>query len=307
MISAKPGEPGVRPAQAFAQFFVPVAASLQERRPQTLKHGDTFAVFDHNGDAVGGPGSPEGIYHRDTRHLSHFYLTVEDLRPLLLSSTVRDDNAVLICDLTNPEFVDGEGRRRLAQDLLHLRRTRFLWNARAFDRLALTSYDTTPRLLRFRLDFAADFADIFEVRGARRDHRGTSLPPEIGQDLLAYVGCIAGAVSIDEYREGLKAAGFAHVEIIDSRADLNAYARIEGQFGCCGGAMAGEPELVDFGFGEDCRAPEGNPSDIVPEASCCSPAESKTPEIITRLAELSRRHDLNAYAASVKVFAVKPR
>ncbi len=133
------------------------------------------------------------------------------------------------------------------------------------------------------------------------------LPPEIGQDLLAYVGCIAGAVSIDEYREGLKAAGFAHVEIIDSRADLNAYARIEGQFGCCGGAMAGEPELVDFGFGEDCRAPEGNPSDIVPEASCCSPAESKTPEIITRLAELSRRHDLNAYAASVKVFAVKPR
>ncbi|MFO1208298.1 MAG: amylo-alpha-1,6-glucosidase [Amaricoccus sp.] len=190
MISAKPGEPGVRPAQAFAQFFVPVAASLQERRPQTLKHGDTFAVFDHNGDAVGGPGSPEGIYHRDTRHLSHFYLTVEDLRPLLLSSTVRDDNAVLICDLTNPEFVDGEGRRRLAQDLLHLRRTRFLWNARAFDRLALTSYDTTPRLLRFRLDFAADFADIFEVRGAERARRGQSHPPLIEPDAvtLAYTG-----------------------------------------------------------------------------------------------------------------------
>src|SRR4029077_8900151 len=46
------------------------------------------------------------------------------------------------------------------------------------------------------------------------------LPPEIGQDLLAYVGCIAGAIPIEVYRDGLKEAGFAHVEIIDSGADL---------------------------------------------------------------------------------------
>ena len=73
------------------------------------------------------------------------------------------------------------------------------------------------------------------------------LPPEIGQDLLAYVGCIAGAIPIEEYREGLKEAGFAHVEIIDSGADLNAYAQIEGQVGCCGGEMASEPEPVAIG------------------------------------------------------------
>ena len=42
-------------------------------------------------------------------------------------------------------------------------------------------------------------------------------------------------------------------------------------------------------------------------ASCCSPSESKTPELLARLAELVRRHDINDYAASVKVFAVKPR
>jgi arsenite methyltransferase len=29
------------------------------------------------------------------------------------------------------------------------------------------------------------------------------LPPEIGQDLMAYVGCIAGAIPIEEYRHGL--------------------------------------------------------------------------------------------------------
>ena len=68
-----------------------------------------------------------------------------------------------------------------------------------------------------------------------------SLPPEVGQDLLAYVGCIAGAIPIAEYREGLLAAGFAHVEIIDSGADLNAYGQIEGQVGCCGGESAEIP------------------------------------------------------------------
>ncbi len=116
------------------------------------------------------------------------------------------------------------------------------------------------------------------------------LPPEIGRDILAYVGCIAGAIPIEEYREGLKAAGFAHVEIIDSGADLNAYAQIEGQVGCCGGEM----ETVTIG---------GSPS----ASSCCSPDEtSKTPELLARLAELTRRHDINDYAASVKVFAVKP-
>ena len=126
---------------ALAQFFIPITASLQERRPRTMKHGDTFGVFDHNGDALAGPGSPEGIYHRDTRYLSHLYLTVDGHRPLLLSSTIRDDNAVLICDLTNPEIADPEGERLIAQDLVHIRRTRFLWNARAFERLAISNYD----------------------------------------------------------------------------------------------------------------------------------------------------------------------
>ena len=113
-------------AAPLAQFFIPATASLQERRPRTLKHGDTFAVFDHNGDALSGPGSPEGVFHRDTRHLSHLYLTIEGARPLLLSSTLRDDNATLTCDLTNPDIYDGTGRRAIRYDLIHVRRLRFL-------------------------------------------------------------------------------------------------------------------------------------------------------------------------------------
>ena len=94
------GDPGHALSQAQTQFFIPATASLHERRPRTLKHGDSFAVFDHSGDAIAGPGSPEGLYHRDTRHLSHLYLTINDTRPILLSSGLRDDNAMLTCDLT---------------------------------------------------------------------------------------------------------------------------------------------------------------------------------------------------------------
>jgi glycogen debranching enzyme len=170
-----------------APFHVIASASLQERRLRTMKHGNSFAVFDHNGDALGGP---EGIFHRDTRYLSYFFLTLEGHRPLLLSSTMRDDNALLICDLTNPEIAEHEGGESLPQDLLHLRRTRFLWDARTFERIALHNYDIAPRRVHLRLDFAADFADIFEVRGAVRERRGTLHPAVVEADAvtLAYTG-----------------------------------------------------------------------------------------------------------------------
>ena len=93
-----------------AQYAVPAAASLQERRPRTLKHGDTFAVFDHHGDVLSGPGIADGLFHRDTRYLSYLYLMVDGQRPLLLSSTVRDDNAAFTSDLTNPDLFELNGK-----------------------------------------------------------------------------------------------------------------------------------------------------------------------------------------------------
>ena len=91
-------------------FAISAPASLHDARALILKHGDTFGVFDKNGDASSGPGGAEGIYHRDTRHLSHFSVTLDGARPLRLSSTLRDDNATLTCDLTNPDLFDASGR-----------------------------------------------------------------------------------------------------------------------------------------------------------------------------------------------------
>ena len=110
------------------------------------------------------------------------------------------------------------------------------------------------------------------------------LPVEIGQDLMAYVGCIAGAVLIEEYRRQLAQAGFAAVQVIDTGADLNAYAKVENQSGCCSPPTSGLP---------------------VAEAGCCATGPTDD-GLHRRLLELLRRYDVNDYAASVRVFAVKP-
>ncbi len=40
------------------------------------------------------------------------------------------------------------------------------------------------------------------------------LPPELSEDVLAYVGCVAGAISFADYRQGLLDAGFSDVGMI---------------------------------------------------------------------------------------------
>ncbi|MBV9290797.1 MAG: amylo-alpha-1,6-glucosidase, partial [Hyphomicrobiales bacterium] len=108
-------------AEQHEPFVIAAAASLQDLRPLILKHGDVFGVFDKNGDAEPATGA-EGLYYLDTRHLSRFSITIEGARPMLLSSTLRDDNATLTCDLTNPDLFDGPGRLRIEHDLIHVRR-----------------------------------------------------------------------------------------------------------------------------------------------------------------------------------------
>jgi SAM-dependent methyltransferase len=116
------------------------------------------------------------------------------------------------------------------------------------------------------------------------------LPPDLGDDVLAYVGCIAGAILIEDYRQGLIEAGFSHVEVIDSGTDLNAYAKVENQAACC------PPPSPASGL-------------VVVDSACCTPGPAAVVDegLHARLAELLKRYDVNDFAASVKVFAVKPR
>jgi len=155
------------------QFHIPAKTSLSEQRLRALKHGDTFGLFDHFGDIGYDPGVPEGIYHADTRYLSRLALHIDGVRPLLLSSVIGDDNVGMMVDLSNPDYHDAAGHLRLARDSVHILRSRFLWNDTCFERIAFRNYDAEAHRFLIEIHFDADFADLFEVRGQRRAHRGT--------------------------------------------------------------------------------------------------------------------------------------
>jgi arsenite methyltransferase len=127
------------------------------------------------------------------------------------------------------------------------------------------------------------------------------LPREMADDVTAYVGCIAGAIAIEDYKRQLRAAGFEYVEVIDSGADLNAYAKVENQSGCCSPTMeTAAPKTA-------APAPCCGTSLNIVESNCCSTAPAANAELHQRLAEMLKRYNVNDYAASVKVLAVKPR
>ena len=176
------------PDPIAAQYQIAATNSLQDRRPQSLKQGETFAVLDQHGDLVAGPGSPDGLYFRDTRHLSAFTLTIAGEAPLLLSSTLRDDNIALTCDLTNPDLELSDGA--VEHDLIHMRRTKLLWDAACYERLAIRNFAHHAILLSVEWRFGADFADLFEVRGTPRTRRGTPHSPSADADsvTLSYTG-----------------------------------------------------------------------------------------------------------------------
>src|SRR3546814_21059764 len=104
------------------------------------------------------------------------------MRPILLSSTLRDDNSTLTCDLANPALLDADGNVRLEHDRVHIRRSRFLWNGTCYERLTGRNFDVDPCRLRLTIPFAAAFADLFEVRGRRRKARGQHPTARRGDD-----------------------------------------------------------------------------------------------------------------------------
>ena len=170
-------------------YAVSAASSLQERRFRTLKNGDTFGIFDHGGDMVVEPGSIDGLYYQDTRHLSQFDLTLGGMRPLLLSSTLGSDNVMLTSDLSNPSAADLAEPIK-DQGLIHVQRSLFLGDGACHCRIAVRNFAFARHQVRLDLSFAADFADLFEVRGMRRAKRGQPRPPVLteGSITMRYTG-----------------------------------------------------------------------------------------------------------------------
>ena len=134
-------------------------------------------------------GEGDGLFRRDTRVLSRYRLKIGDAAPSLLSAGVSADNVIFRVHATNrplPEL----GGRTMPRGVIHIERARFLWDGRMLERVTLANYGGQRMVAPLRFEFAADFADIFEVRGYPRARRGRMRPPALDSHgvTLAYEG-----------------------------------------------------------------------------------------------------------------------
>ena len=205
---------------------------------------------------------------------------------LLAAEKVGPSGKAIGIDMT-PEMLDRarEAARRMGAANAEFR-------LGTIDRLPLDA-GSVDCVINLAPDKNAVFREIFRVLkpggrvaisdiGLRKE-----LPEELARSVSAYVGCIAGAISLGDYETGLRAAGFGGIQIVPTGADLNAYAQVDGQAGCCSPAMPAEPS---------------SPLSLsIATTGCCS----ATSTVHEGLAELAERYDLNEYAASVQVYAVR--
>jgi glycogen debranching enzyme len=182
--------PAVRATElAESEHAILTSSGLLDERTLVLTHGDTFGVFDRRGDLHSGPSSRQGLFFDGTRFLSGLLMTIDRRLPLLLSSGVQGENECLFAHQTNPDLRRHQPTA-IERDSVHILRQIELSEGRCDISISLLSYAPQPVTFDLDLAFGADFADVFEVRGARRLHRGRLLPPRYAARCLelGYLG-----------------------------------------------------------------------------------------------------------------------
>jgi len=171
---------------ALALASLDDSAPREPHRQFALKHGDCFAVTDAYGDIR---GAGDGFFRDDTRVLSEFRLTVGGRPTSLLGASLSQDNVLFTTNLTNLPIQNLEGRD-MAQGAIHIERVRLLWENRLYERVTISNYSQQDSTIALSLYFAADFRDMFEVRGSTRLKRGTVHEAETsaGSVVLRYEG-----------------------------------------------------------------------------------------------------------------------
>ena len=191
----------------------PVVVSDLPSKVLATKEGETFMYSDMDGDLDDRNEIGVGLYHRDTRYLSHLRLTVWGRKPVLLSSSA-ERAFVSYVDMTNPDLYDGD-RLVIRQQTLNVRRIRAVGDGRLFERIRIKNYSDEGVEVELGLSFGADFADVFEVRGLVRERRGHFSPPTTArrQAEFSYLG-------IDEVRRRTRIRFSTRPERLEVRGDL---------------------------------------------------------------------------------------
>jgi glycogen debranching enzyme len=167
------------------QFYIPASdSSVADAANRVLKHGDMFAILDRHGDIRPLGFENQGLFYQGTRFVSLLKLEMNGKSPLLLSSSVKEDNDFLLVDLTNPELGELD-RDHLRSGIIHFARKLFLCECDCFEHLEISNFGLEPVSFTLSYRFRADFVDVFELRGIKRERRGHMLVPTIEQDKVA--------------------------------------------------------------------------------------------------------------------------
>ncbi|RJP28294.1 MAG: amylo-alpha-1,6-glucosidase [Actinobacteria bacterium] len=167
---------------------LPFIVSEVPRQSLVLKEGECFLYTYENGEMAHGNRAGLGLYYRDTRYLSTMETRIEDV-PLLLLSSSTERGYIAEIHLSNPDLVTRDGAN-IPQDTMSVRRSRLIHDG-FIERCRVRNFHTAPVRIGLSIGLAADFADIFEVRGMRRERRGTVHRPARENDgtlLLSYTG-----------------------------------------------------------------------------------------------------------------------
>ena len=134
-----------------------------------LKHGNHFLVLDQSGTIPLCNTLGYGYYRHDTRHLSHWEISINDMPLSLLSSNFSKGYAAeLLYTNTHTEVVS---QQKLTMHR-HVVLTDHVW-----ERIVFENYDSKPVDVEVKMVFQSDFADMFEVRGLNRPNRGDRMVP----------------------------------------------------------------------------------------------------------------------------------
>ena len=163
----------------------PDAVNIDERN-QVLNHFNTFGLFDRFGNITPFGKQVQGIYHDGTRFINKLILTINGIKPVLLSGAVKEDNEMLSTDLTNPFLPNGQ----IIENTLHLSRTQFIHNKVFYEQINCKHYGDQPCNFDISIAFDGDFKDIFEIRGISRQVTPNDIESSISENKihLKYLG-----------------------------------------------------------------------------------------------------------------------
>ena len=168
------------------QFHISPDAVNSDDRVNVLNHSNTFGLFDRWGNIFPHGNMVQGIYHNGTRYISRLVLTINRLKPLLLSSTIKEDNDILSVDLSNPALTECN----VPDNTLHLSRNLFVREGGIYEEIRCFHYGDHDCNFQLNLAFQSDFKDIFEIRGIKRTRTSNQITggPQDGNYIIRYSG-----------------------------------------------------------------------------------------------------------------------